>query len=81
MSKTLLEVGDRLKRWEVVREVGVIYKITSITKTLAKTDDGRTFYRDLNYDTSKPMENYLAEVRCKELTSLGKRYFLIKEDE
>lgn len=80
MEKQLLEIGDKIKRFEVSREIEHTYEITSVTKTLAKTIDGHAFYRNLNYNTSKPMDNYIAEVKRKDLetSSLGKRFFLIQ---
>lgn len=81
MEKELLEIGDKIKRFEVsAGEIGNTYEVESVTKTLAKTKDDSTFYRNLNYNTTKPMDNYIAEVKRKDLgtTSIGKRFFLIK---
>lgn len=80
MEKELLEIGDKIKRFEIIKEIDTIYEIASVTKTLAKTVYGHTFYRKLNYNTSKPKENYVAEVRRKDIynSGLGKRFFLIE---
>ena len=76
--KTQLEIGDKIKRYEIRGEISHTYEIISTTKTLAKTINGDSFYRNLEYNTTKPREDYIAEVKRKETTSLGKRYFLIE---
>lgn len=74
-NKKLLEIGDTIKRWEVSKEMDIVYTITSLTKTLAKTANGKAFFREINYNITKPMDHYLGEVKFKG-NSVSNRYFI-----
>lgn len=75
--KPQLEIGDVIKRFEITVEIDIEYKITSVTKTLAKTDLGRSFFRDINYNTTKPRSHYIGEVKRKGEMIDSNRYFLV----
>jgi hypothetical protein len=84
--KTQLEIGDKIKRFEVRMsiEIEYTYIIDSLTKTLAKSED-TIFKRDLNYDTIKPKKStkkIVARVYLKEKTTslTSPDYFLIEND-
>lgn len=82
MRKELLEVGDQLRRWELTEEIGTVIVISSVTKTLAKTDDGKSFFRELDYSTAKPFPHHIAEVREKgSKSNWGRRFYLLKIEE
>ena len=76
--KKQLEVGDKIRRYEIMGEVDFIYTITSVTKTLAKTSEGHSFERNIDYNTTKPMEHYIGEVNLKGKRVMSPRYYLIK---
>ena len=75
--KPQLEMGDVIKRFEITLEIDIEYKITSVTKTLAKTDFGHSFFRDINYNTTKPRSHYIGEVKRKGEMIDSNRYFLV----
>ena len=74
--KTHLEIGDKIKRFELSKEIEFEYVVASLTKTQAKTADGYRFKRELNYNVTKPNEKCVAEV-YKIGHENSKRYFLI----
>jgi len=82
-----LEIGDELQRFEVslTKEIPYIYKIASVTKTLAKTNDGFAFKRQLIFNSTKPIalitkNEFIAEANIKGITEFSTpRYFLIKQ--
>lgn len=75
--KPQLEIGDVIKRFEIIVEIDIEYKITSVTKTLAKTDFGHSFFREINYNTTKPRSHYIGEVNRKGEMINSNRYFLV----
>lgn len=75
--KNQLEIGDLIKRFEINTEIDIEYKITSLTKTLAKTDFGHSFFREINYNTTKPRTHYIGEVKRKGEMVNSTRYFLV----
>lgn len=84
-EKVKLEVGDKIKRFEVMltKEIDYIYVINSVTKTLAKSESG-SFKRELVYNTIHPKQTknkIIARVltKAKETWSTPD-YFLIEED-
>ena len=56
--KSQLEIGDKIKRFEVrlTREVDHIYVIDNVTKTLAKSGK-TTFKRELDYEINYPVKS------------------------
>lgn len=74
--KTHLEIGDKIKRFELSKEIEFEYIIASVTKTQAKTIDGYRFKRELNYNVTKPAEKCVAEVYPIGRQNY-KRYFLV----
>lgn len=67
----LLEVGDIIQKFEFDIPLGGVYKIASVTKTLAKTKDGHyTFFRgiDKNGEVNKKNDSF----------SFNKRYKVIR---
>jgi len=82
-NKTELEVGDCIQRFEVgkTREISHIYKVVSVTKTLAKTDN-QTFRRRLSLNVEFPPKStrkIIAGVTTKSNSSWSDPdYFLIE---
>ena len=67
----LLEVGDMIQRFEFDVPKGSGYKITSVTKTLAKTKDGHyIFFREINEKGEVNRKN--------DFFSFNKRYKVIR---
>lgn len=85
MEKTQLEIGDKIRRFEVqlTREIDTIYEIASVTKTLAKTKDGKSFFRELDFNSTRPeisKNKILAEVQAKGVKGYSApRFYLIEE--
>jgi tRNA A22 N-methylase len=82
--KTTLEIGDKIKRFEVMltKEYDYIYEIISVTKTLAKTKD-MVFKRELVFGTNLPVSKnkIIAKVETKEKRPWSSPdYFLIETD-
>lgn len=81
--KLKLEIGDTIQRFEnnLNREVGGVYIIESVTKTLAKSGV-KVFRRDLDYGTKHPensSKEVVARVYTKEKqTWSSPDYFLVK---
>ncbi len=78
--KTELELGDIIKRFELSREINFEYVIESVGKKEAKTSDGYRFNKQLIYDSTKPSDNCIAEVK-KIKQQRYHRFFLIKNYE
>jgi hypothetical protein len=76
-KQQLLEVGDKIKRFEVTTEMDIEYEIISTTKTIAKSKDGVSFLRKIEYNTNKPKEYCYGEVKRKGELINSNRYFLI----
>lgn len=68
MSNKILNVGDKIQKYEFDKPVGSVYVIDKVTKTLAKSDDV-TFYRKINNDFVE---------RKGDFWSFNKKYKIIK---
>jgi hypothetical protein len=83
--KTQLEIGDKIKRFEVRMsiEIDCTYTIDYVTKTLAKSEF-TTFKRELVYQTGKPEKStkkIVARVELKKSQGWSSPdYFLIEND-
>ena len=73
-----LQVGDVIHGWDLLATQRGIHTITSVTKTLAKTDGTYAFYRNISTEVTKPNDNYLGEVKMKTLVGGSRRYFKVK---
>lgn len=75
--KTELEIGDKIKRFEVMLsvEINYIYTIDSVTKTLGKSKDDK-FKKEIIFNTTKPDDRFIGEVRCIN-GSKYHRYFVL----
>jgi hypothetical protein len=65
----MLEIGDKIQRYEFDKPIGSIYVIDKVTKTLAKSEDV-TFLRAVSL-------NNIVE-RKDDFWSFNKKYVLIK---
>lgn len=83
MNNRLLEVGDKIQRFEVLltKEYDYLYEIINVTKTLAKTKY-KTFSRELDFNTKHPentKNKIIARVYTKESQSwTSADYFLVE---
>lgn len=81
--KTLLEVGDKIQRFDtaMTKEISSVYTITEVTKTLAKTQT-KTFRREIDYSPIKPKKHtnkIIGKVYTKErINWTSPDYFLIE---
>jgi hypothetical protein len=80
--KTKLEIGDKIRRFELqrTREIDTTYEIIAVTKTLAKSET-KTFKIGLRYNIAHPkVSKYktIALVDLKDKSTSSDSYFLIK---
>ena len=73
-----LQIGDVIHGWDLLTHQRGIYTITSVTKTLAKTNGHIVFYRKITHNNSAPSDNYKGEVNMKTITGGSRRYFIFK---
>lgn len=80
-NKTQLEIGDVIHCWDLLMYQYGTYTITSVTKTLAKSND-TTFFRKIDTEVSKPKKEhtdneYIGEVIKKPVYG-SRRFFVVK---
>ena len=76
-----LQIGDKIKRFNLSYEYDTVYEVISLTKTLAKvkSSNNKVFKIQVETAVKTPNENFIGEVIPKEkmYQSQG-RYFLLK---
>lgn len=76
-----LDIGDQICGWDLMKYRLNVQTIVSVTKTLAKIENGTSFKRYIKTDVTLPNDGefeYVGEVERKE--SYGsRRYFVIQK--